>query len=252
MNSINAKTVVSRLDRIFALFGIPSVARTDNGPPFNSELFKNFANQLGFKHRRITPVHPQANSYVERFMSPLQKAIKTAVAEGQNYKEEIYKFLRNYRACPHPSTGLCPSEVMFNRKIKTVLPQFTVPQNDKFVRERDTKIKLKNKQYADKKRKARPSNLKSGDAVLVRQPKKNKLTTPFNPNPGVIIEKKGSMVTVKHGDRTLTRDASHFKPIPRKIVPTDNLPRTAVYTPTQPRISLRHKKKPTKFKDYEV
>ena len=81
---------------------------------------------MGFKHRRITPLNPRANSVVERFMSPLQKAIKSAVIEGRDYKQEINRFLRNFRACPHPSTGLSPAEIMFNRPMKTLLPQFSV------------------------------------------------------------------------------------------------------------------------------
>ena len=73
---ISAKSAIPRLDRIFAMFGIPSICRTDNGPLFNGEEFRQFSIQLGFKHRRITPLRPQANSHVERFTSPLQKAIK--------------------------------------------------------------------------------------------------------------------------------------------------------------------------------
>ena len=79
LTSISAKSVKPRLDRIFAMFGISSICRTDNGPPFNGEEFRQFSIQLGFKHRRITSLRPQANSHVERFMSPLQKAIKTSV-----------------------------------------------------------------------------------------------------------------------------------------------------------------------------
>ena len=112
LTSISAKSVIPRLDQIFARFGIPSICRIDNGPLFNGEEFRQFSIQLGFKHRRITPLRPQANSHVERFTSPLQKAIKTSVIEGKNYKQEINTFLRNYRACTHPSTGISPAEIM--------------------------------------------------------------------------------------------------------------------------------------------
>ena len=135
LTSISAKSVIPRLDRIFAMFGIPPIFRSDNGPPFNGEEFRLFSIQLGFKHRRITPLRPQANSHVERFMSPLQKAIKTSVIEGKNYKQEINTFLRNYRACPHPSTGISPAEIMFNRPMKTLLPQFSVKRPDKRIRQ---------------------------------------------------------------------------------------------------------------------
>ena len=40
--------------------------------------------------------------------------------------------------------------------------------------------------------------------MLVRQPKKNKLSTPFNPEPLVVEEKKGSMVTASDGSKSIT------------------------------------------------
>ena len=41
LTSISAKSIIPRLDRIFSMFGIPSVCRTDSGPPFNE--FRQFA-----------------------------------------------------------------------------------------------------------------------------------------------------------------------------------------------------------------
>lgn len=56
LRSTSAKAVIAHLDSILARQGITELVRTDNGPPFNSESFQIFATQLGFKHRRITPV----------------------------------------------------------------------------------------------------------------------------------------------------------------------------------------------------
>ena len=53
--SVSARAVIPTLDAIFARQGIPDVLKRDNGPPFNGSEFKNFADFLGFKHRRITP-----------------------------------------------------------------------------------------------------------------------------------------------------------------------------------------------------
>ena len=249
LTSLSAKAVIPRLERIFSMFGIPSVCRTDSGPPFQGDEFRQFAKQMEFKHRRITPLNPRANSVVERFMSPLQKAIKSAVIEGRDYKQEINKFLRNFRACPHPSTGLSPAEIMFNRPMKTLLPQFSVKLNDEQIRKRDTEAKLKRKLYADKKTGAKQSKTTTGDTVLVKQPKKNKLTPPFNPTHGKVLRKKGSMVTVRHKDRTVTRDASHFNRIPGILAGrgTTNQPQGTM----QPRgLSVRERRRPERFKDF--
>ena len=55
LNSTSARAVIPKLDAIFARQGIPEVLKSDNGPLFNGLEFKNFADYLGFKHRRITP-----------------------------------------------------------------------------------------------------------------------------------------------------------------------------------------------------
>ena len=63
----------------------------------------------------------------------------------------------------------------------------------------------------------KPSDIKPGDTVLVRQPKKNKLSTPFNLEPLVVEEKKGSIVTASDGFKSITRNSSMFKVNPRNL-----------------------------------
>lgn len=64
--------------------------------------------------------------------------------------------------------------------------------------------KQKMKIFADLKAHAQEKEIKPGEVVLMRQPKKNKLSTPFNPKPFVVEEKKGSKVTVSNGSQTVT------------------------------------------------
>ena len=110
LRSTSAKAV-PHLDSIFVRQGIPNVVRTDNGPPFNSKDFQKFATHLGFTHRRITPAWPRANGEAERLIRTLEKAIRTAVIEGKNWKQELFTSLRQYRATPHSTTGKSPSDV---------------------------------------------------------------------------------------------------------------------------------------------
>ena len=74
ISSLSAKVVIPKLDRTFSEFGIPDVVRSDNGPPFSSHEFKQFAIELGFRHRKITPLWPRANAEVERFMRTIKKS----------------------------------------------------------------------------------------------------------------------------------------------------------------------------------
>ena len=123
LTSTSARAVIPKLDAIFARQGIPEVLKSDNGPPFNGLEFKNFADYLGFKHGRITPYWPKANGEAERLVQSLSKSIKIAHLEGKNWKQELYKFLRQYRATPHSTTTVSPSEALNSRKLKITLPE---------------------------------------------------------------------------------------------------------------------------------
>ena len=68
-------------NKIFAEFGVPETVCSDNGPPFNSKEFKEFAQRVGFSHHRVTPLWPRANGEVERFMRTLKKSIEAAKVE---------------------------------------------------------------------------------------------------------------------------------------------------------------------------
>lgn len=61
LSSTSSEMVIKVMNEVFATFGIPEVVKSDNGPPFNSNNFKEFAQQIGFKHRKITPLCPRAN-----------------------------------------------------------------------------------------------------------------------------------------------------------------------------------------------
>ena len=217
LRSTSAKAVIPQLDRIFARQGIPETVRTGNGPPFNSESFQLFATQLGFTHRRITPEWPRGNGEAERLMKTLEKAIRTAVVQGKNWKQELFTFLRQYRATPHSTTGKSPSELLNGRKLKSTLPLVQFDQAFPEIRRADAKRKEKMKEYADKCNHAKNTDLDDGDKVLITQPKQNKMSTPFKPEPFEITDKKGSMITAQNAEHTVTRNASFFKNLPSNI-----------------------------------
>ena len=123
MNSTSSATIIPKLDCIFARQGIPETLKTDNSPTFNGRELAQFANHLGFHHRKITPLWPCANGEVERFMAPLMKAIRAAHIEQRSWKQELYNFLRQYRATPHCMTGVSPSEALNQRQMRVTLPQ---------------------------------------------------------------------------------------------------------------------------------
>ena len=68
LTSTSPKAVVPKLDTIFSRQGVPDILKSDNGLPFNEHAFKNFADYLGFKHRRITPLWPKAIGEAEHLV----------------------------------------------------------------------------------------------------------------------------------------------------------------------------------------
>ena len=163
VKSTSAATVIPKLDKMFSEFGVPDVVKFDNGPPFNSKEFASFADDLGFKHRKVTPKWARANGEVERFVRTVKKVIKTAKLEHKHPKQELNRLLRNYRATPHSATRVAPATARFGRPMKTKLPESTIPHSDPEIRERDWTAKAKMKKHADNKRYIRPSTVKEGD-----------------------------------------------------------------------------------------
>ena len=137
VKSTSANTVIPKVDKVFSEFGIPDVVKTDNGPPFNSSAFRSFAQNLGFKHRKITPRWPRANGEVERFVRTVKKVIKTANVERKSWKQEMYRFLRNFRATPHTTTRVPPATALFGRAMKTKLPEFNAGQQEPKIEENE-------------------------------------------------------------------------------------------------------------------
>ena len=215
VRSTSANTVIPVLDKVLSTFGTPDILKSDNGAPFNSGQFHSYAENMGFKHRKVTPYWPRANGEAERFMKNLGKVMKTSTSEGKPWKQELNKFLRNYRATPHISTNIAPSTALFGRNLKIKLPAVSVSKNDdQLMRSADTKSKEKMKVYADNRNHAKSCTYAKGDTVLVKQPRWNKLTPAYNPKPYRITRKKGSMITASRQDHTIVRNSSFFKKIP--------------------------------------
>ena len=69
------------------------------------------------------------------------------------------------------------------------------------------------KEYADHTRNTVNHNISTGDIVLVRQRRRNKFGTSFEPIPYIVERVKGAMITAKRttDQRRITRNSSHYK-----------------------------------------
>ena len=256
MKDTTSEKIIDSLENIFLHHGLPMCIRSDNGPQFTSEGFKQYLKDINVKHLRTTPLHPAANGEVERQNRSLMKRIRIAQAESLDWKQEIRKYLMAYRTKPHSVTGVSPAELLFKRKLRTKIPEVNFEEEENVVvegeiRDKEMIMKHKNKTYIDEKRRARENDLVTGDNVLIKQPYTNKMTTPFIPTPYKLIEKNGNQCVVQSPEGVnYRRNTTHVKkynnmqtepktetnPIPE----SDNVM-------TRP---VRAKTVPTKFDDY--
>lgn len=78
------------------------------------------------------------------------------------------------------------------------MPQLQ-PKAQKNIISEDEKRKTAIKEDADSHHNAKDCKLSENYIVLVRQPHKDKLSTPFSPKPLCITNRKGSMSTAEDG-----------------------------------------------------
>ena len=184
------RVVLPRLDQISPVKASLMFAKTDNGLPFTSQAYAKFAEKNGFRHIKITPMWPEANGAAERFVETTETNIRSSTAYGRNRKEQIPTFLRTFRATPHSATGVSPPKAMTGRKMNVGLPTAPkrlspVPVHTR-VTHNNTYSKGKMAEYANARRHKTHSKTTSCDYVLVKQPKKNTLTTPYNATPCLV------------------------------------------------------------------
>ncbi|CAB3987364.1 PREDICTED: uncharacterized protein K02A2.6-like [Paramuricea clavata] len=185
VNSTEAETCKPKLYTIFARYGIPSKIKTDNGPPFNGKEFETYAKTLGIEWKTITPLWPQGNAVVERFMKPIGKLLKTAEIEGKNWKQELQR----------------------THKKKVINRHKRAKQNLEQKKE-------ENKEYYDRnKKKTKEAGIKKGDFVICKQKRNNKLTSKFDPEHYTVEQRKYNTIIAKRDGKTVTRNVSHFKKV---------------------------------------
>lgn len=95
--------------------------------------------------------------------------------------------------------------------MKTKIPSF--PERDEEdIQVKDWIKKKKEKEYADKSRNAKYSQVQVGDQVLVQQPKENKLSPAFETKPYEVVGRTGNEVLLKapHGG-TYRRNVKQVK-----------------------------------------
>lgn len=214
-SGMTSAKVILVLRDIFKQFGKPKRVKSDNGPCFKSAEFAAFAVEMGFEHLKITPVHPPSNGGCERFMGNINKTIRCAEVSEVPWKSVLDKFIRNYRATPHPATGYTPNELMgLDDEIE--LPSVNGQVDEDMVEQariNDQKAKSTMKSYADAAQHTKEVTFNKDDLVLHQWLRTHKFQPIFDPKPYVVVRTNGSMVIATRDGKELCRDSSQFKKV---------------------------------------
>jgi hypothetical protein len=128
------------------------------------------------------------------------------------------------------------------RKLRDKIPRVEVNEsriNDaewkQLLKERGARRKLRQKQYADKKRAVQNSNITEDDRVLLKQTRRNKLGTDFEPHPYKVVRREGNAVVIQDsdGDNKMRAIAHMKKYVEPQVVETLETTETTV-VPDEP------------------
>lgn len=216
MHKTNAEKVIEALEEIFNRCDYPEEITADNGPPFDSIMFKEYCDKRGIRLRHSLPYNPRMNGEVEVQNKAFGKAITIAVNTGKNWRTEVEKLVSSHRMTPHTVTGKRPLELMTNRnralrgKLHTVAILKTPPRNNEEIRKRDLEHKEKGKMYMNGKFGYKISSVKAGDYVLRKIMRRRSKWDPKNyAQKYLVIAKEGETVTIEDGNGKREQRAIH-------------------------------------------
>jgi hypothetical protein len=76
LRSKTSNEVIGKLKSHFARYGVPDQLITDNGPPNNSETFREFAREFEFEHITSSPGYPKSNGKSENAVRTAKRLVK--------------------------------------------------------------------------------------------------------------------------------------------------------------------------------
>lgn len=211
---VSSRTV---LDDVFDTFGNVRVIRSDNGPPFNGDEYRSYAEKRGIKATFSTPLDAQQNGAVETYMRLVNKGMTIPSIEGGSWRESLANTIAAHNGAICSATGKAPDVLMFGRSLLRNIPNGfgrNETASDKEIRHLDWAQKMKHKEWADKKRDARFSKLQVGDKVYVSRPTKKKGQSNFDPRKFTIIAKKhGTLQLLSELGNVISRTVTFVKKV---------------------------------------
>ena len=150
------------------------------------------------------PLHLRANGIFENSMRNINKSLRITNMQKTNWKLALYNYSMAYRKSSNMSTKVPPALLLNNKIPRTNIPtanhKIDKPAHQK-LEAHDKVMKDKMKKYSDNEYRTKTHQIHIGDHVLVKQPRSDKRTPPFNLDPYFVKCAKGRMVTVERRNK---------------------------------------------------
>ena len=232
LTSKTAKEIINKTKANFARHGIPDQVFSDNGQPFSSSDFENFAAVYGFEHNTSSPNYPQSNGKVENAV----KTAKNLMKKAMDSQSDLYLALLAWRSTPSESVNSSPAQRIFERRTKTRIPtsvQLLKPQLPVDVEQKLRKNKAKQSFYYDRGSKEL-NDLQPDDVVRIQPPRGIGRRKPWTK------ARVGEKVDVRSYEVRIQKTAEYFA----EIGDTSVLRRRPTLQTTKPLCQVRHLKLP--------
>ncbi|XP_041472558.1 uncharacterized protein K02A2.6-like [Lytechinus variegatus] len=116
-----APAVIKKLKHHFGRYGVPEIIVSDNGPPFSSREFAEFAKKLGVEHNTISPYNSKANGKAESAV----KTAKRLLTRCKDTGDDVDLALLNIRNTPTQGIQSSPVQRFMGRRTRTLIPTST-------------------------------------------------------------------------------------------------------------------------------
>ncbi|XP_014675813.1 PREDICTED: uncharacterized protein K02A2.6-like [Priapulus caudatus] len=113
-----SRTVIATIKQIFGEHGIPKRVLSDNGPHYNNQEYRAFAAHWGFEIVTTSPRRPKGNGFMERTLQTVKHTLKKANDTNTDFDLALLML----RAIPISNKLDSPAELLFSRKLQTILP----------------------------------------------------------------------------------------------------------------------------------
>ena len=111
----SSQQVISTIRRYFVDAGVPVRIRTDGGPQFACNKFRQFLRKWGINHALSTPHYPQSNGHPESSQS--YEKLSRSDIDSDEVCEGLLEWLNTPKAA-----GLSPAEILYGHPLRPIIP----------------------------------------------------------------------------------------------------------------------------------